>query len=246
MESQQLDFVILTATETEQQLLRETIGGVEQAVIAHRQVVFGQVFGKRLALVKTGIGPVNTAQSLTAMIEHKRPLHVVQTGIAGAFPSSGLRVGDIAIATEEIWGEFGIVDETGWLDGENIGIPLLDGDPPLYNRIPLNRSHSETALASARTMSDEFGNHVQGGPFLTLQNVTGTDEQARILSDRFGALCENMEGASSAQVCTLYGIPFTEIRGISNIIEKRDLSTWDIPTAATRAQSVVLELIQSS
>ena len=246
MESQQLDYVILTATESEQQLLRESIGGVEQTVIGHRQVILGQIFGKRLALVKTGIGSVNTAQALTATIESKRPRRVIQTGIGGAFPSSGLRVGDVAVATEEIWGEFGVVDRAGWSGGEAIGIPLLDGDPPLYNRIPLDRADSEAALAAAEAMSEEFGNRARMGSFLTLQNVTGTDEQAQILDDRFGALCENMEGAAAAQVCTLYSIPYVEIRGISNLVEKRDLSKWDIPTAVTRAQAVVLELIKNA
>ncbi len=84
------------------------------------------------------------------------------------------------------------------------------------------------------------------GSFLTLQNVTGTDEQAQILDDRFGALCENMEGAAAAQICTLYNVPYVEIRGISNLVEKRDLSKWDIHTAVTRVQSVVLELIKNA
>jgi futalosine hydrolase len=55
-----------------------------------------------------------------------------------------------------------------------------------------------------------------------------------------------MEGAASAHVCAIYGVPLAEVRGISNIIEKRDLSRWNIPLAATRAQQTALELITTS
>lgn len=40
-----------------------------------------------------------------------------------------------------------------------------------------------------------------------------------------------MEGAALAHVSLAHGIPFTEIRGISNVTGTYDKSTWDIKTA---------------
>jgi len=40
-----------------------------------------------------------------------------------------------------------------------------------------------------------------------------------------------MEGAAVAHICSMYGIPVIEIRGISNIIEDRDMKKWNIPLA---------------
>ncbi len=49
-----------------------------------------------------------------------------------------------------------------------------------------------------------------------------------------------MEGAAAAQVAALHGIPWLEVRGISNIVEDRDLTKWDIPKARRKpAQKAV-------
>ena len=48
-----------------------------------------------------------------------------------------------------------------------------------------------------------------------------------------------MEGAAVAQLCARFGVPFFEVRGISNLVEDRDLSRWDLPAAAAAAQQAV-------
>tara|TARA_A100001037_G_scaffold300139_2_gene327084 strand:+ start:1094 stop:1834 length:741 start_codon:yes stop_codon:yes gene_type:complete len=246
VESSNIDYVIVTATVPEQEVLLEATGGLEPTVLGRRKVVFGQIFGRRVAIAETGIGAVNTAQALTAFLETQRVSQVLQVGIGGAFPTSGLVVGDLAIASEEIQGDFGVVSETGWSGGETIGIPLIQEDPPLFNRIRLDPALTESAATAGNTVADRERRQSKVGAFLTVQNVTGTDQRAAEFNARFGALCENMEGAAAAHVCRLYQIPFCEVRGISNIVEKRDLSRWDIPAATRIAQSAALELIQQS
>ena len=246
MESSRLDYLVLTATAFEQTTIVEAMGGIEPTVLAHRRTVFGQIVAPRVAVIEAGIGLTNTAQALTAVLQSHKVGLVIQVGIGGAYPSSGLGVGDLAIATEEILGEFGVVDDSGWSDGQTIGIPLLDSDPPIHNHIDLDEQATQQSQAAAQTVASTSGAQCKSGSFLTVQNVTGTDKQAALLDNRFSALCENMEGAAAAQVCRLYDVPFTEIRGISNIVESRDLSKWDITTAASRAQSAALELIRSS
>ena len=46
-----------------------------------------------------------------------------------------------------------------------------------------------------------------------------------------------------AQMCARFGVPFFEVRGISNLVEDRDLSRWDLPMAATAAQQAVRALL---
>ncbi len=245
MESGNLELVVLTAAAFEQQTLRESLGGLELTVISQRQVMLGQILGKKTALVETGIGAVNTAQALTVVIENLGASCVLQIGIGGAFPSSQLAIGDLAVAAEEIHGEFGVIEADGWSDGETIGIPQINGDPPIYNRIPMDDSACKSAQAAAREAALDLGCRVESGAFLTVQNVTGTDDQAGLLDTRFAPLCENMEGAAAAQVCCLYGVPFAEIRGISNIVGARDLSKWKIPAASAAAQSAALAFIRT-
>jgi futalosine hydrolase len=64
------------------------------------------------------------------------------------------------------------------------------------------------------------------------------------LYERFGALCESMEGAAAAHVCALHDVPFLEVRGISNLVEDRNRSRWRIIEAADAAQAVALRLAE--
>jgi futalosine hydrolase len=53
-----------------------------------------------------------------------------------------------------------------------------------------------------------------------------------------------MEGAAVAQVAELHTIPWLEVRGISNIVEDRDMARWDIPKAAAAAQTAVIRILE--
>jgi futalosine hydrolase len=55
---------------------------------------------------------------------------------------------------------------------------------------------------------------------------------------------ENMEGAAVAQVCLRCGVDCLEIRGISNLVEARDLKKWDITRAVESAQRFVLKYLE--
>jgi futalosine hydrolase len=52
-----------------------------------------------------------------------------------------------------------------------------------------------------------------------------------------------MEGAAVAQVCALHGIPFLEIRGITNLAIDRDLEKWNLKGGAEMAQLAVKALL---
>ena len=65
---------------------------------------------------------------------------------------------------------------------------------------------------------------VLAGPFVTSSTVTGTDEEARLMASAGARVAESMEGAAAAHVCALFGVPFLELRGISNVVGDRDRS----------------------
>jgi futalosine hydrolase len=80
---------------------------------------------------------------------------------------------------------------------------------------------------------------------VTLSTCTGTSARAGELELLYGdPLCENMEGAAAAQVAELHDVPWIELRGISNIVEDRDLKKWDIPRAATAVQEAVKLILE--
>jgi len=221
--------LVIAATLGEAQLLQERLANAAE--------VAGGV--SVASVVITGMGAVNAAHALTReLVLSPHPRLVLQVGIGGAFVQANLPVGGVAIATEEVYGDVGVITPDGWLSAEGIGIPLVAANEQrtaLFNHFRLDTALAERAAAicGART-----------GRFLTLARVTGVRALADTLYERFGAICESMEGAAAAQICSMYDVPFLELRGISNLVEDRDRSKWRIREAALAAQEAALKVIE--
>ena len=233
--------LILTATAYEQQRLRDSLQEVTTQRIGHRVWVRGMLGVKHVVLIETGIGAVNTAQALTVALQEISPELVLQIGIGGAYLGKGLNVGDLALATEENYGDLGVITPAGWFPADEIGIPVLSSDRDYYNTYPIDPA----LVARVRHRLEQSGECVVQGPFVTVQQCTGREDVGNELAARFNAVCENMEGAAAAHVCTLYAVPFLELRAISNHVEDRNKGAWDIPHAVQRVQIAARKFIEA-
>lgn len=199
--------LVCTATPLESTLLRERLGG-----------------DSRVRFIEMGIGPVNAAHAVTLAISQGRPSAIVVCGIGGAYPSSGLQVGDVAAAAKEIYGDLGAQSPDGFLDMKALGFAVVnDATQPLFNELPMQLFPSDRRVN-----------------FVTVSTCTGLDADARRLEQRTGGAVENMEGAAIAHVAHLHRIPVGEIRGISNMVTTRDKSSWKLKEAAEAAQRALL------
>lgn len=202
----------------------------------------GTLAGRRVLLCTGGMGKANAAHAATLLATRFSPDALLIFGVGGAYPSSGARVGDIALAREEIAGDEGVLTAQGFQDTKFIGIPLLKmSSAVIFTTFPASAPRLEKAR---RALSLPAAGGVHVGSFVTLSTCTGTSSRARELEARYKGLCENMEGAAAAQVAELHGIPWLEVRGISNIVEDRDLAQWDLPQAANAAQQAVLRILE--
>jgi futalosine hydrolase len=207
----------------------------------------GRLLGFRLLYIPSGIGKVNAAHAATLMINSQNPSLIINFGIGGAYPSSGMAVGDVAIATKEIYTDEGVWLKEGLQTMEAIGIPLIQaGRRRYYGEFPMaDRQNRKLIRRRLLNRWERYtGVSIKTGPFATVSACTGTREKADEIEKRFGVICENMEGAAVAQISALYGIPLIEVRGISNIVEERNRASWDIATAAEHCQLVVMELLK--
>ncbi|GFO62983.1 futalosine hydrolase [Geomonas paludis] len=192
-----------------------------------------EVGGFEILFALTGIGKVNAASATTLLCERYAPDLVINTGCGGAFAGAGLAVGDLAVADSECLADEGVTTPTGWRGLDLIGIPVYEGrGERLFNRIPLDQELARRALDCATA----GGFDAVMGPFLTVSTCSGTTRQGEELLRRFPGVCENMEGAAVAQVALMYGVPCLEVRGISNMVEDRDLSRWDLKRAVGQVQ----------
>lgn len=199
--------------------------------------VAGELEGRRVIHMTSGMGIANAAHAATVLMERHKPDLMVLFGIGGAYPGRGLDVGDLVLAEREIYADAGVLTGEGPRGLEEIGIPLLrKGRKKFFNTFPLDRR----LMSLARRILG-----VEAGAFLTVSQATGTLKRALELRDRFDALCENMEGAAVAQVCSIYDVPLLEVRGISNIVEDRNPAAWEKGRAAEKSQKAVLEILMA-
>lgn len=200
----------------------------------------GFIGPSRLVCCAAGIGKANAAAASAVLIEQYQPRRIIITGCGGAYPGSGLAVGDLAIASEELFGDEGTVTPRGWLDLKQMGLPLLQlGEQNWYGTIPLALHETEKVLQ----LADSHGLRLTRGRFVTVSTCSGTKERGLELARRYQAICENMEGAAISLNALRYGVPCLEIRGISNLVEDRDLSRWEIDRAVESAQRLVIKVI---
>lgn len=229
-----MNLALISPTPAESEELRGEIKPVPHDEL--KIIYEGELYGKSINFTHCGIGKVNAAHSTTLMLENYAVDAVILFGIAGGYYGSP---GDMAVAERENYGEEGVLTGEGWKSMEAIA-PLLKNGKEYFNTFPLDTRLSKVAVETSK----DLGFKVTQGSFVTVSQSSGTKESGEILKKRFNALCENMEGAAAAHICALYKTPMVEIRGISNVVEERDLEKWNVPLAASRCCRVVSEFVR--
>jgi len=226
---------LITATPIESRELRRSIHPEPED--KSKVVYEGKLHGKTVFLTHSGVGKVNAAHSATILLENYDIDLVVLFGIGGAY--TRMAPGDIAVAQNENYAEEGVLTKDGWQPMELTGFPFLKNEKEYYNTFPLDMELSRFAVAAL----EDASLNVHSGNFITVSQCSGTTAAGKILMNRFNGLCENTEGAAVVHICTMYGVPAVELRGISNMVEDRDMGKWDIKGAATNCCNAVSELV---
>ena len=236
---------LISAVPIECKMILRNLKNIHKREYCGMTIHKGTLHNKSVVSVISGIGKTNASQGTTLLLERFDPGMIIHLGVGGAYPSSGLKTGDVAISDEEIYGDEGILLADGFHTAEMIGIPfLIKAGKQYFNEFPMDKKLLKMAVRISRITYHASRIAIKSGPFLTVSTCTGTLKRAKELERTFHAICENMEGAAVAHVCTSYGIPMVEIRGISNIVGKRSKKEWDINLAAENCQRVVTELLK--
>jgi futalosine hydrolase len=167
-----------------------------------------------------GVGPVaaaaGTARLLALAEAAGRPYRaVVSAGVGGGFAGRA-DVGATVLASCSVAADLGAESPEGFipLDVLGFGTTTAAADPALLANL---RSRLPAAVV---------------GAVLTVTAVTGTAESAHALAVRHPeAVAEAMEGYGVACAAIGAGVPFLEIRTISNPVGPRDRAAWRLSDA---------------
>jgi futalosine hydrolase len=173
-----------------------------------------------ITVANTGIGIVSTVYNLTKLLNNNNKYDmVINIGIAGSF-SEKLSIGDVITVYSETFGDFGVAAKDGFFTCFEKNIVDADMFP---------FSNGTLVSKNAGKISGDLSIPIVNG--LTNHTVSGEEKLIKRMKDKFSPDIETMEGAAFFYVCLMENVPFVEIRSISNMIESRDRSKWNIPLA---------------
>src|SRR4051812_9141842 len=97
-----MNAAVIASTENELRMLMGAASAIEEASLGVRKTYSGRIGSRDVIFCVSGMGKINAASAATYLLERFSPRILISTGSAGAFPESGLTVGDLAAATSEI------------------------------------------------------------------------------------------------------------------------------------------------
>ena len=195
---------IIGAMEVEVASLKERMQDVEITRKASMEFYAGVLEGKKVVVVRSGIGKVNAAICTQILIDDFHAEVVINTGIAGSL-NTDINIGDIVVSTDLIHHDMNAV-AFGYPVGQ---IPQMDAFS----------FHSDDALRklavqACRDVNPDIevyeGRIASGDQFVADQGVK--DE----IIKNFDACAVEMEGAAIAQAAYLNNVPFLVVRAISD------------------------------
>ena len=219
-----MSVLVICAVAAERYAVVRNLGSATPIEVAGLSGVTVDTSAGELQVFDGGPGPVAAALS-TASLLALGPEYdlVISAGIAGGFRGRA-EIGDIVLADQVIAADQGVMTDEGFSTLRDLGLPGEGG-------YAVGNVEHRARLASGPY-------RLLAGDILTLSSMTGTDARAAELASRYPrAVAEAMEGYGVIEATrrsserTGRDIPFAEIRAISNIIGRRDRSTWNIPLA---------------
>ena len=200
-----------------------------------------EALGRQWVVGVSGVGLVNAALFTGGALAELELAGMVSLGLAGSFDLETLPLGALTLVRWEVWPEYGLGPEDGASEGgSNKGLAdprglgfhlarLPNGGERIWDRV----DHTpDEALRRMGLAPDPAWPWSVG---LSVSTVTADPARAKGLRQAYGQnrtpMVENMEGFAPAYACALSGLPFAELRAVSNLVGSRKPRHWDLDKA---------------
>lgn len=226
------DIGIIGAMDVEVDFLTSLLEDRETVEFCGLKFNTGTISGKKIVIVKCGIGKVFAAMAAAAMIAGFSPRLVVNTGVGGAL-SKGLKPLDVVIAEKLLQHD---MDTSALGDAKG----LISGINKIYFESDVRVSEILLKEAEKLSLNARLGTVASGDKFIAEKS-----EKEQIVSEFSADVCE-MEGAAIAQVCFVNNTPFAVVRAISDSADEGSSMDYMefLPVAAKNSANLTLALIK--
>lgn len=238
--------------------LRHAVERMEQTVservgpwTMHR----GTLAGKDVVALVTGIGMVNAAAAVAALLTREKPRAVLNFGCAGAHRED-IHPGDVVIGSGAVAhlsltilpsGEERYVGFRYQVDDETILTDVINADVHLLElAMQAARGWRPDSWPWSATKREQGAVHVG----VVASADCWTQDPVRIggLHDLHTSLCEDMEAAAIAQVCAMFKVPMLAIKDISNnelhVVSNQGVDFPSLETVSTEVGARAFALVE--
>ena len=163
----------------------------------------------------TGVGAPACMYWLTKQLQRQNYDMIIQAGIAGTFRSV-YAPGETVTVKQDVFADLGIHEKDEFFTLFDKGFAENDTMP--YTKGQLVNKYA-----------DEFG--LPAVNAITINTVSDKFSQTELYIKKYDPDIESMEGAAFHYVCIAEGIPFIQIRSISNFVGERIKTNWKMKEA---------------
>lgn len=190
-------------------------------IVAATQMEIAPVLNKDLpgyiVTCITGIGIAATTYNLLLFIQNEKPDFLIQAGIAGCFDKK-VPLSSFFVIEKDCFADLGVIENNKWVDMFDLGLIGKDSEP------------YEDAWLTNKTQTSFFKNEVRTTS-ITVNEITTAARKNNCWLNKYEATLESLEGAAFHYVCLMQGIPFLQVRTVSNYVGERDKNNWETEKA---------------
>ena len=225
---------IIGAMDVEVESLKAAANVERTAQVAGMEFCEGTLGGRRVVIVKCGMGKVNAGICASTLANDFGCTRIINTGVAGSLDDQ-IDIGDIVVSTDAVQHDFD-VEAIGFAKGE---IPYTG----LY-AFPADESLRKAAVEAVHAAAPDV--HAFEGRVCSGDQFISTREQKDAITSNFGGMCCEMEGAAIAQTCYLNDVPFVVIRAISDKPSETEVVDYKAfeAEAAARCAAIVEHMVE--
>ncbi len=221
-----MNILIVAATRMEIKLLVDEFKFIEEKSRFFNKYEFA---GIEIDTLIAGIGTTFTTFHLTGVLKDNSYDLVINAGIAGSLTRE-LEIGEVVNVISEEFADLGIEKKDEFLTLFESG--FIDSDEYPFKQGVLKATNNNELFDLKE---------VRG---VTTNKSHGRESSIAEIHHKFSAHIESMEGAAVFYVCNWLGVSCCQIRAISNFVEPRDSSKWDIPLALENLKGSILTVLR--
>jgi futalosine hydrolase len=183
--------------------------------------------GHEIVVLTTDVGMVATAAWCSRAMNNESFDLALNFGVCGSFDRT-LAPGRVVHVVSDRLAELGAEDGDAFLPLDDLQLPgeqdFVNANPPAIE--PLRRLPAVSAI--------------------TVNTVHGNERSIAAVAARCAPQVESMEGAAFMFACQMYGVPFAQVRAVSNIVERRNRSGWKLMDAVANLNAAAVAIVEAA